>query len=611
MRRWNDRMLKTKMFISFSVVALFIVGITCGIFYYKNTSDIKNQTFSLSNIISKQFSEMIDLYMQNVEELSLAISIDPSIQTILFDFYQTSNPIEKEYVGYKLNPILFNYSYPKTYVQSISIYSLDTHLYTYSKPVEPKPAAMLSNEQLRHFFVTLNNRPFLLLPSVDEAQQPEEENTQRVVSFIRKITKIPTQTIIGYVNIHINVNAFKMVLANTKASELENTMHVLIVNEEGRVIFENSGSGSGTRMAQDMFDLSVLNRSGTEGEVKWKDTNYLYTLEKSSYTGWHTVILIPKQVIVLKQKRMQDIVLLVGLLTMLLIAAVSYFLSHHITLPLNRLMRNMSRVELGDLNQRMDYSGRNEIGKLSRMYNHMLDSISRLIHEVYESKLAEKNAQLSALHSQINPHFLYNTLNIMKSISRLRGIEEVAEISESLAGLFQYSMKNLHQPVSLYEEIEHINNYFSIQQHRFGNRLRLSCHIPPELLQASILKLTLQPLIENAVNHGLRKMKSGGCITIRASEAEGLLTLSVHDNGEGLPEQTAARLRESFDSSNALHTRADISNGIGLINIRQRIQLYYGKEYGLHLHSKPGEGTTVSLSLPLIINNGKPEVKAQ
>jgi two-component system sensor histidine kinase YesM len=595
--RWNDRLLKTKMFISFSVVSLFIVGITCLIFYFRNTSDVTNQTFSLSAIITRQFSEMIDLYMQNIEELSLAVSIDPAIQSNLFEYYKASSLIEKEAIGYKLNPVLFNFSYPKSYVRSMSIYTLDGHLYHYTKQVKPNPDASFSNEDLRKFAGVLDSRPFLLVPSYEE--QTSEEQTEIVVSFIRKITKIPTQTIIGFVNININVNAFKMVLANTKANEIENMMRVLIVNDAGQVIFENGNNSPG--ISRPVFDAALFKAANAEGELKWEATDYLYTYEKSNYTGWNTVILIPKDVILLKQKRIQDIVVIVGLITMLLIAAVSYLLSHQITLPLNNMMRKMSRVELGDFNQRMEYTGKNEFGRLSRMYNHMLDSISRLIHEVYELKLAEKNAQLSALHAQINPHFLFNTLNTMKSISRLRGIEEVAEISESLAGLFQYSMKNLHQPVALREEIEHIHNYFNIQQHRFGNRLQLGCDIPSDLLRASILKLTIQPLIENAVNHGLRKMKAGGMISVYAAQSDGILTIVVADNGEGMDETKRAKLRTALDTSNALNRFQDVTHGIGLLNIHQRLQLFYGKQYGLEVISKQGEGTTVKLVVPFIV----------
>lgn len=376
----------------------------------------------------------------------------------------------------------------------------------------------------------------------------------------------------GFVDIKINLNAFKMVLTNTEEKENDSTMHVLIVNDEGEVVFENGSRLMGNSQAR--FDTTIFSKPLPEGELRWNDKIYLYTFEKSSYTGWSTIILIPKDVIILKQKRIQDIVIIIGLISMLLIATVSYILSHQITLPLSNMARKMSRVEIGDLSQRMDYAGANEIGKLSRMYNHMLDSISRLIREVYELKLAEKNAQLSALHAQINPHFLYNTLNIMKSISRLRGIEEVAEISESLAGLFQYSMKNLHRPVALAEEIEHINNYIKIQQHRFGSRLELQCDISGAVLQASILKLTIQPLIENAVNHGLRKVKTGGSILIRAACHESVLTITVTDNGAGMNEAQRIQIDNTLDSSSSLHQFQDIHHGIGLLNIHQRVQLF-------------------------------------
>lgn len=592
-------MLKTKMFLSFSIVSLLIVGITCGLFYWKYTSDIMNQSFSLSGIISKQFSEISDLYIQNIEELSLAVSIAPPVQSNLLDYRRATSSLEKEIFGYKLSPFLFDFSYPKPYVQGISIYTLDGYMYDYTKRVEQKNAAPYPREELARLAETLQTRKFMLRPSA--GREGGGEPPERIVSFIRRINQIPTQQVIGYVNIDINVNAFKaLVLASTQTNVLENTMRVLIVDDGGTIIYENDGMNDGS---SEPFDMGLLKPSTSLGELVWEGVSYLYTFQSSDYTGWKTVILIPKDMILLKQKRIQDIILVVGLITMLLIASVSYILSHQITLPLRNMMRKMSSVELGDFSQRMEYTGKNEIGKLSRMYNLMLSSISRLIHEVYESKLAEKNAQLSALHAQINPHFLYNTLNIMKSISRLRGIEEVAEISESLAGLFQYSMKNLHQPVTLLEEIEHIHNYFKIQQHRFGDRLELSCDVPEHLLQAKLLKLTIQPLVENAVNHGLRRMRSGGKIRIAARQEDRLLTIAVADNGAGIAASKLAELShllESMDPDPLLGAHA-VSNGIGLMNIHQRIRLFYGKSYGLKLTGSSGGGTIVTVSIPYLL----------
>jgi sensor histidine kinase YesM len=224
---------------------------------------------------------------------------------------------------------------------------------------------------------------------------------------------------------------------------------------------------------------------------------------------------------------------------------------------------------------------------------------------VYESKLAEKNSKISALQSQINPHFLYNTLNIMKSISRIKGVEEVAEISESLADLFKYSMKHLKKPVPLKDELEHVENYMRIQQYRFGERFSLTSEVADNLLQASVPKLTVQPIIENAVNHGLSNVKVGGLIDLKVKlttqknkkKLEDILIITVTDNGQGMNEETLTKLQGKLRSSKSTRYDDD-QGGIGLVNIQQRIQLLHGPNYGLKIDSVLDEGTTVMLELP-------------
>ncbi|WP_284645638.1 cache domain-containing sensor histidine kinase [Paenibacillus silviterrae] len=589
-------MLKTKMFLSFSMVSLFIVGITCGMFYIKYTRDIMHQASSLSSIISRQFSEMVDLYMQNIEELSLSVSISPAVQSALMDYKRAGDSFEKELIGYRLSPFLFDFSYPKPYVQGISIHTLDGYLYYYVKMVEKHPAAPYPQEKLQTLVEELESKRFILQTSV--SGEGIGEPAKRIVSFHRRIHRIPTQQAIGVATIHINVNAFKaLARPNLQSDELGSQMTMLLLDEQGEIIYENGSAGwEGSRP---MFPMDSLEPGKSAGELVWRSKAYFYTYEASDYTGWHTVSLIPKTIVLHKQQNIRNLIVAAGLVTMLLVALVSYTLSYQITLPLRNMMRKMSSVELGNFNQRMEYTGRNEIGKLSRMYNHMLDSISRLIHEVYESKLAEKNAQLAALHAQINPHFLFNTLNIMKSISRLRGIEEVAEICVSLAGLFQYSMKQLDRPVMLLEELAHLQHYFKIQQHRFGDRLELEYRIPDSLLKARLLKLTLQPLVENAVNHGLKRRKSGGRVHIQAEVREGMLLLTVSDNGDGVEPERLTVLQRSLGTTHALQGLERESSGVGLLNIHQRIQLFYGREYGACIESNPGSGTTVTLRMPL------------
>ncbi|GAE28822.1 sensor histidine kinase [Alkalihalobacillus hemicellulosilyticus] len=224
----------------------------------------------------------------------------------------------------------------------------------------------------------------------------------------------------------------------------------------------------------------------------------------------------------------------------------------------------------------------------------MLNSIHKLISEVYESSITEKNAKISALQSQINPHFLYNTLNIMKSISRVKGVEEVAEISEALSDLFKYSMKDLDKEVTLLEEINHIENYMRIQQHRFRNRYRLQVNMTEQVKQASIPKLMIQPLVENAVNHGLKDIQENGLVTITAFQKEQTIYITVIDNGAGISEDKLQLLNRQLNRK-IIETN---DSGVGLTNVSQRLRLMYGARYQLQVVSKENEGTKVTIQLP-------------
>lgn len=589
-------MLKTKMFITFSVVALFVVIVTILIFYYKSVSDIRSQTLSLSHTITKQFSRTFELYVQDIEKLSVSIFGDPAIQGSLLDHYASRDAVKQNEIELSINSRLFTHLQPRPQLQSIYIFSLDDYVYFVSKASGPKVSFSLREESWYTGPESMNGGKFRLLPVSMEATGANSR--EQVISFVRNINRIPYREIIAYMKININVNVIEDMLVNSNGNEVERNMRVFMATDAGQIVYDNKGELTG--QADGELTAASLARQGGDGDISWQGKRYLYTIEKSAYTGWNTMILIPNDFLLSKQNSLRYILVLVGLLATLLIAVVSYVLSHQISLPLSYLMKKMSRVEQGDFSQRMEVQGNNEIGRLSRIYNNMLDSISRLINEVYESKLVEKNAQLSALQAQINPHFLYNTLNIMKSISRIRGIEEVAEMSESLAELFQYSMKNLQHPVPLRSELDHIGNYMKIQQHRFSGRFELRSDIPGTLLQASVLKLTIQPLIENAIIHGLGRMRSGGCIELGARRSGRLLVIEVSDNGVGMDERRLVELRRSLAAANRFPEDEDDKQGIGLRNIGQRIQLMYGEQYGIAIDSSPGRGTVVRLEFPCV-----------
>jgi sensor histidine kinase YesM len=310
-------------------------------------------------------------------------------------------------------------------------------------------------------------------------------------------------------------------------------------------------------------------------------------------------VLIPAESVTIEARQTGLLVLALCIGAVMLIGAIVYIVTQRVTRPLRLMTQAMVQVEQGELGVRMPATAMgDELGRLSRVFNTMLDSVEHLITQVYEAQLREKDAQLLALQTQINPHFLFNTLNSIRALSRKQHADGVAAMAESLAEIFRYSMSNWNEPVPLHEELAHVANYVTIQRARFGDRFAFDCVVPAELLEAPVVKLSIQPLIENAITHGLDRRREGLCIVVSACLQDAALRLEVADTGRGIDARTLAQLEQALARplAAAQLPRADV--GIGIVNIDRRIKLLFGEQYGVAIQVHENIGTTVSLQLP-------------
>ncbi|MFA9556723.1 sensor histidine kinase [Evansella sp. AB-rgal1] len=607
MKRWKKFTLRTKMITAFSTVVLLLITFICLLFYFTNVHEMKQQTQSLSGVISRQFNKTLELYIADIERLSTVIFTDTIIQDSLDNHHDIYNPHEHINIKNNIFPRLFNYGYPMHDVEKISIYTTNRIVYNYYKRGDLSIERAILKEDWEDTLGGLSKNEFMLLPTEEILLQ--NGTRKQVISLVKHIYQIPRRHYIGSMKIQVNIDSLNNLLVLNDHLELGDHIRVLIITEENDVIYDNNRELTGEKMRNFEFKEEMDNNSF--GEVSWENNDYLYTFEKSNYTDWRTLILISDMFIVSEQKRIQSFIIYIGLLSTIIITFVSIWLSHTITEPLEKIMAKMTLVEKGKLKERMEITGNEEMDVLNRVYNKMLDSINRLIREVYESKLAEKDAKIIALQSQINPHFLYNTLNIMKSISRVKGVEEVAEISEALSDLFKYSMKHLREPVPLMNELEHVHNYMKIQNYRFGKRFKLQCSIDEELFVASLPKLTIQPIVENAVNHGLSDVKNGGLVELNGKKNGDILVITIKDNGKGMEKDKVEALKERLLSLTFKDKYDSEGSGIGLINIQERIQLLYGKTFGLRIESEQNFGTTITLEIPFVIYERRKELDGQ
>jgi two-component system, sensor histidine kinase YesM len=525
--------IKTKMFFIIAGAYILLVSIVGFAFYVSNYNEMKNQTSSLTQVLTTQFTRTIDLYFEDMERLSLMIYTDFLIQESLGHYEKNRSIYNDLLIKNDLYPRLFNQLYPRKDIESISIYTNTGTYFKYEKQgdIEVHHTSELTDWQKR--LDDLPKRDFYFIPTHEVTSRGGEK--VNVVSLVRNIYMIPNRQKIGSMKIDINIDLFTELLDLENVNDLEEHARLFVLTGDKQVIYDNQEILIGKKNLKLDFPHSF--NHDPSNTLTWENNQYLYSFQHSNYIGWDILILIDDDFIIYERNQIIAFVLISGVIAIVIIALVSYYLSAHLSKPIVKMMRKMRKVEQGDLSERMDFTGSPEMDLLARVYNSMLDSINKLITEVYELSITEKNAKISALQSQINPHFLYNTLNVMKSISRLRGVNEVADISESLSDLFKYSMKDLDKTVPLIDEIEHITNYMNIQKHRFGDRYQYSTYVQEEALKVYVPKLIIQPLIENSIKHGLER-RGFGTISLTAGIERNHLIVSVEDNGVGMDEHT-------------------------------------------------------------------------
>ena len=278
------------------------------------------------------------------------------------------------------------------------------------------------------------------------------------------------------------------------------------------------------------------------------------------------------------------------------LVALSVFLSKNISLPIERLTAHIRRLSSGDFTHTVTtVRGSSEIDEVDRRLQDMGDDIQRLLHQQEEKQRLE----LYMLQSQINPHFLYNTLNSIRLMATLQGKNSIAEMIEALGRLLRANLAGSEEMIPLREELGLLESYLYIQDTRLKGKLCVEMQVPQELMECSVLKFVLQPLAENAILHGIGSRPTGGTLRIMAEKQEGVLLLSVADDGCGIAEEKAVELRKKLSIADA-EAIPNGSHGMALRNVQTRIQLRWGKQYGLSFDTKLGMGTVMRLALPLL-----------
>ena len=485
------------------------------------------------------------------------------------------------------------YEANKDNLVSIACYTYDGGL------VEATPVANEKRDvavALQDWFADAKNQLENFHFSTPHVQNLFDDLTYRyywVVSLSRtvELTYGGTSTL-GVLLVDMNYSSIERILDKANSASVSSE-YVYLMDPNGEIIYHPK---------QELIRMGRFQENNQEAvrasDESWKEMfggkQRIVTQKTISYTGWKLVSVVPLESFGMGKDSTRYLVIMLVSLALLATVILNQFVSARISKPLRRLNDSVREWEAGNQEPDIYVGGSLEVEHLGRTLRSTMKQIQELMQDIVVKQEEKRKSELDALQSQINPHFLYNTLDsIVWMITGERYDDAVFMITQ-LASLFRISLSRGKTIIRVEDEIKHAENYMNIQKIRYKNAFEVSFDIAPEILSACTVKLVVQPILENAIYYGMEAMDDDGIISVRGYQKDGDVFLEISDNGLGMPEEAAAKL---LTEGERVRSRG---SGVGLLNVHNRIRLRFGEQYGLQIESCPDEGMTVRIHIPYI-----------
>lgn len=415
---------------------------------------------------------------------------------------------------------------------------------------------------------------------------------REVFSVLRTVSSVSSLQKIGIIVFDINISLFKGIVDPVNAVTRGSTM---IIDDQGGLMYSSpdaGGSGPGLLEKHTAQFLKKVSGPGGHFQLTLEGKKYLAVYTVSDKTGWTTLVSIPLERILSPVEKTRNTQMLTTLAIIAFALIVATFISHALTKPLKSLVRLMKQVQHGNLDVWLSPRYNDEIGMLGSHFNRMIIRVKDLLQEVTLTEKRKQKADMRALQNQINPHFIYNTLESIRMLAEGSDDPRVAKLTYLLGMQMRYGIVRSEELVTIGQELDHTRNYLDMLQIRFPDKFCLNIDVPDTLLSFPVIKLVFQPIVENAVFHGLEPKEGPGTICITGWIEGSQAVFCVEDDGVGMNELTLRAL------NNSLTGGTDGGKfGIGLRNVNERLRLDYGSPFGLRVESEAGRGTRVILRI--------------
>lgn len=578
---YRNLRIKHKLFMLLFFIMLFCITLTYSVLQYAY-SIYDHQLYRRSSQVLNLSSNSIEGELRKVENTTFNIVTDPTIQSKL-SAIKSSLP-DKDYERHQLRDEmvvrLVQFAGAEKYVISADMFDTAGNIYSAGRmPVWAEDVKQTIWEEA----IRAEGQMRWIQPQEGEPSLLAVRLVRSYFSYLN----LDLETL-GVLVLRVRMNQ----IVEDVASGTELGTGELLITAGQERVYPSDGTQS------EFMNLATEPvASGYEIRGNGKHKVFISQMN-SGYTGWTYSSIISFDTIFQRIIWMKNLLIIVFSISFVVMVALSIRVARSITGPIEELIGRMKQVQKGDFSAPAlipDQAAstalpKDEVGQLHRTFRVMIRQIDELIHENYAKQLAIKETQFKALQAQINPHFLYNTLESINWEAKMGGQPRISRMVESLGFLLRSSINQKEPMVTVGQELDIIRHYMTIQKTRFEERLVFELAVPPHLYSCPLPKLTLQPLVENAIHHGLEPMVEPCHITIRSQEKETGVLLIVEDDGPGMHPEHLERVQRGEASSKG--------NGIGLSNIRERIVLAFGESYGLHIKSEPGKGTAVFVHIP-------------
>lgn len=588
---------------------ILVMGIVCSLIAVMMTASgvlvvTNHATNTLSrDLISKlsgQISLNVDSTVSQVQSLLFNITLDQNVLEILKRSDANQGQISNKDAVFLQSKIM--------QAQIVrgdihGLYLFDSRGNSYYAELSPslKRAYHIQNEP---WYDDLNKINGIMLFGNSVPERYLNDNTQ-VVTLVQRYANIQNNRTLATIIVDIRLSAFDSIM---KSLGLSPEYCVLILDDQNKLIYSNYETEIENTIAGDLYKQFLAENSieSEDGDMYVSQSDEMFwESTKSLKTGWTVVCGATVTDISGIGEMVRPMAFgLVAFITLLTVIVLSLITKRQFR-SLNVLRGGMDKVKQGEFGLHIPVNGDDEISDLGSSFNEMTDrlndlmsTVAKLEYEKQEVKLCMAQAELRALQAQINPHFIYNTLESISMLAEINDDDEVQMMATSLGKLLRISITG-SSLVTLREELEYIENYMLIQRIRFDKRIRMNIDVDEVLLNCIVPKLILQPIVENSINHGLEESVESETIEIKGNLIEGNIILIVSDNGKGMSKQVLERVQRMVEDCTDSHEDDRIKHHVGLSNVNQRIRLRYQNEiYGLKIQSEVGRGTSIFICLP-------------